>query len=126
MPQPDRPSSEYRTIGIMGGGTAGYLTALTLKAGRPELDVTVIESSRIPIIGVGEATTSEIVPYLHRILGFDVHEFYQEVQPTWKLGIRFVWGLPGDYSFNFPFDLPRPLESLVYEATCGTRACCRS
>lgn len=116
MPHPIRPpTSEYATVGVMGGGTAGYLTALSLKAGRPELDVTVIESSKIPIIGVGEATTSEIVAYLHRILGFDVHEFYQEVQPTWKLGIRFVWGLPGDYSFPFPFDLPRPLESWLYE-----------
>jgi tryptophan halogenase len=112
---PRGPASEIRTIGIMGGGTAGYLTALTLKAGRPELEVTVIESSRIPIIGVGEATTSEIVAYLHRILGFEVREFYREVGPTWKLGIRFIWGLPGDYSFNFAFDYPRPLESWLYE-----------
>jgi tryptophan 7-halogenase len=115
LPHLNRLPTEYRTVGIMGGGTAGYLTALSLKAGRPELDVTVIESSKIPIIGVGEATTSEIVAYLHRILGFDVYEFYHDVRPTWKLGIRFIWGLPGDYTFNFPFDIPSPLESLLYE-----------
>jgi len=115
MRPPSRSASEYRTVGILGGGTAGYLTALCLRAGRPELDVTVIESSKIPIIGVGEATTSEIVAYLHRILGLDVHQFYREVKPTWKLGIRFVWGLPGDHTFNFPFDIPLPLESLLYE-----------
>ena len=80
MPHPTRDSpSEYATIGILGGGTAGYLTALSLKRYRPALDVTVIESSKIPVIGVGEATTSEIVPYLHRILGLDVHEFYREL-----------------------------------------------
>jgi tryptophan halogenase len=106
-------------VGILGGGTAGYLTALSMKRGRPDLDVQVIESSRIPVIGVGEATTSEIVPYLHRILGLDVHEFYRELLPTWKLGIQFVWGLPGDYHFNFPFDFPHPLESLLYEGHLG-------
>jgi tryptophan halogenase len=115
QPPTSDPQSEYRTVGILGGGTAGYLTGLSLKAGRPGLDVTVIESSRIPVIGVGEATTSEIVPYLHRILGLDVHEFYREVRPTWKFGIKFVWGFPGDYYFNFAFDVPHPLESLLYE-----------
>ncbi|HEY7817295.1 MAG TPA: tryptophan halogenase family protein, partial [Vicinamibacteria bacterium] len=116
MQQRNRDAAGRTTsVGILGGGTSGYLTALSMKRARPELEVSVIESSRIPVIGVGEATTSEIVPYLHRILGLDVHEFYRELKPTWKLGIKFVWGLPGDYSFNFPFDFPHPLESLLYE-----------
>src|SRR5262245_19014431 len=115
MQCPNQSASEYRTVGILGGGTAGYLTALSLKAGRPELDVTLIESSKIPIIGVGEATTSEIVAYLHRMLALDIQEFYREVKPTWKFGIRFIWGLPGEYSFNFAFDIPLPLASLLYD-----------
>lgn len=91
-----RPSADdpraIRRIGIIGGGTAGYLTALALRAKRPWLEVTLVESSGIPIIGVGEATTPSMVPFLHHYLDIDVEELYREVAPTWKLGIRFDWG----------------------------------
>ena len=94
----------YRTVGIVGGGTAGLLTALCLRAELPHLDVTLIESSEIPVIGVGEATITELVRILHKDLNLDIHDFYKQVQPTWKQGIRFEWGRPGDYYFNVPFD----------------------
>jgi tryptophan halogenase len=97
-------SSPVRTVGILGGGTAGWFTALALRAQLPWLDVTVIESSKIPIIGVGEASVPSILPFLHHTLGLDVQTFTREVQPTWKQGIRFEWGLPGDYVFQAPFD----------------------
>lgn len=100
-PQPEDP---YRRIGIIGGGTAGFLTALALRARFPHLDVTLIESSAIPIIGVGEATAPHIVPFLHQFCGIDVHEFYEQVRPTWKLGIRFDWGPKEISHFNAPFD----------------------
>jgi tryptophan halogenase len=93
-----------RTVGILGGGTAGWLTALALRAQLPWLDVTVIESSNIPIIGVGEATVPSFVSFLHRYLKLDVLELTREVEPTWKQGIRFEWGLGGDYVFQAPFD----------------------
>ena len=105
---------EYHRIGILGGGTAGYLTALSFRAFRPDLSVTLLESSQIPIIGVGEATTTEIVPYLHRVLGLDAATFFREVKPTWKLGIKFDWGHPGTF-FNYPFDSGSVLEPLLYE-----------
>lgn len=98
------PPDGVRTIGILGGGTAGWFTALALRAQLPALEVTVIESSRIPIIGVGEATVPSLVAFLHHYLKLDVIEFTREVQPTWKQGIRFEWGLPGDYVFQAPFD----------------------
>jgi tryptophan halogenase len=93
-----------RRVGILGGGTAGWLTALALRAQIPSLDVTVIESSRIPIIGVGEATVPSLVSFLHHYLELDIVELTREVQPTWKQGIRFEWGLPGRYVFQAPFD----------------------
>lgn len=96
-PQPIR-------IGIVGGGTAGYLAALALRIKRPELAVTMIESSRIPVIGVGEGTTPIMVPFLHGYLGLDVSEFHTEVQPTWKIGVRLDWGAADDTHFEFPFD----------------------
>src|SRR5690242_13944720 len=85
-----------RKVGILGGGTAGWFTALALRAQLPWLDVTVIESSSIPIIGVGEATVPTIASFLHHYLALDVLDFTREVQPTWKQGIRFEWGLPGE------------------------------
>lgn len=97
-------SGGVRRIGIVGGGTAGWFTALALRAQLPALDVTVIESSSIPIIGVGEASVPSLVAFLHHYLQLDVLEFTREVQPTWKQGIRFEWGLPGSYVFQAPFD----------------------
>lgn len=91
-------------VGIIGGGTAGLLTALALRELRPELEVTLVESPTIPIIGVGEATTPPLVAFLHGYLGIEPHAFYREVEPTWKLGIRFEWGDPApDYYFNYAF-----------------------
>lgn len=112
---PPVPAGDYQRIGIIGGGTAGYLTALTLRRLRPELDVTVIESDAIPPIGVGESTTTEIVSFLHGILGFDIGEFFRDVMPTWKLGIRFEWGKPGDGAAFAPFDRGRLLEARIYD-----------
>ncbi len=93
-----------RKVGIVGGGTAGWLTALALRTQLPWLDVTLIETPSIPIIGVGEATIPSIVAFLHHYLRLNVRSFTRAVQPTWKQGIRFEWGQPGDYVFQAPFD----------------------
>ncbi len=112
---PKGVKTEFKTIGIVGGGTAGYLTALALQKYHPGIKVKVIESSKIPVIGVGESTTSEIVPFLHRGLGIDPEEFFTEVEPTIKLGIRFDWGRPAPYAFNFSFFAGHQYESYYYE-----------
>ena len=49
-----------KSIIILGGGSAGWMTASYLSVHNPDIDITVIESDNIPTIGVGEATT----PYL--------------------------------------------------------------
>ncbi len=108
-----------RGIVVIGGGTAGYLAALTLRVFHPELKVALVDSSKIPIIGVGEATTSEIIPFLHSVLSFEPREFYEKVLPTWKLGIKFFWGKPEIASFNYPFDRGPLFESLLYEHDSG-------
>lgn len=93
-----------KKVGVVGGGTAGWFTALALRRQLPWLDVTLIETPSIPIIGVGEASVPSLVAFLHHYLGLDVHEFTKAVKPTWKQGIRFEWGLPGSYAFQAPFD----------------------
>ncbi|HEY8269462.1 MAG TPA: tryptophan halogenase family protein [Pseudobdellovibrionaceae bacterium] len=112
---PRCPKTQIKTIGILGGGTAGYLTALALQKLHPQIKTTVIESSKIPVIGVGESTTTEIVAFLHRTLEIDPLEFFQKVEPTLKLGIKFDWGCPGDYKFNFNFFASHQYESYFYE-----------
>ena len=108
---------KVKTIGIIGGGSAGYLTALVLEKLLPELKVTLIESSEIPIIGVGEATTNHLVSLLHETLDIDLGKFYREVKPTWKLGIRLDWGGPEQKSFYYPFGSLYLEESLQYSGT---------
>ena len=44
-------------IVVCGGGTAGWLAALMIKKIQPDHDVTVIESSKIGIVGAGEGST---------------------------------------------------------------------
>ena len=111
------------SIGIAGGGTAGYLTALALRRKHPDVEVTLIESSAIPVIGVGEATTPLMPQFLHVDLGLDVGELFREVAPTFKLGIRFEWGSDG--AFNYPFGPVHVLEPAVYDGNirrCSPRS----
>jgi tryptophan halogenase len=116
---------KLKNILILGGGTAGYFTALALANQRPDLQVTLVESSKVPVIGVGEATTPVIVPFIHNVLGISPSEFYERVRPTWKLGIKFEWGRKQDQPFFNPFGINNLLEthafndSLAY-ATLGT------
>jgi tryptophan 7-halogenase len=109
------PSTDFNSIGILGGGTAGYLTALALKKSHPHINLNVLESSRIPVIGVGESTTTEILPFLHHFLEIDPVDFFEQVEPTLKLGIQFDWGKKDFRPFNFNFYASHHHESLHFE-----------
>lgn len=103
----------YNNICIVGGGLAGYFTGIALRKFF-KIPVTIIESTKIPPIGVGEATTPALEDFLFRILELDKREFYDQVKPTWKFGIKFFWGLPGDYYFNYPFDSKDLVSAIVH------------
>ncbi len=92
-----------RKITVLGGGSAGFIAALTLKRKRPHLQVRVLRSPHLGIIGVGEGTTPYFSQYFHDYLGLKPDKFYAAVQPIWKLGIRYLWG-PRP-SFNYTFNL---------------------
>jgi len=103
----------YRNICIVGGGLAGYFTGIALRKFF-KIPVTIIESTKIPPIGVGEATTPALEEFLFKMLELDKKEFYEKVKPTWKFGIKFFWGLPGDYYFNYPFDSKDLVSAMVH------------
>lgn len=73
---------------VLGGGTAGWLTALFLKKMLPSADITVIQNKKIGIIGVGEATTPPFIEFLST-LDINTLEFLRDVGGTIKNGISF-------------------------------------
>lgn len=78
----------------------------------PTFHVTVVHSSKIPVIGVGEGTTVSMPTYLHGHIGIDPKRFHREVKPTYKRGIRFLWGPREQFFYTFTFQLDRFLERL--------------
>src|SRR3954452_15149171 len=80
---------------VLGGGSAGFMAALTLKLKVPQLDVRVIHSSDLGIIGVGEGSTVALTRFLHDYLRVGAAKFFEIARPTFKLGLKFIWGAPG-------------------------------
>lgn len=93
-----------RRIVILGGGTAGWMSAAGLSAMLDSAghSITLVESEAIGIVGVGEATLPHLRFFNERI-GVDEREFLAATNATIKLGIEFVdWGRIGD-SYIHPF-----------------------
>jgi tryptophan halogenase len=103
-------------IVVVGGGTAGWMTAATLASGFAgrTADVTLIESDEIGTIGVGEATVPHI-RFFNQRLGIDEADFVRRTNATFKLGIEFRdWGRIGD-SYIHPFgDFGHDLDGLPF------------
>jgi tryptophan halogenase len=104
-----------RSILIVGGGSAGYLAALTLKDRFPNLPITVLCSSELGIIQVGEGTTTTFGYHLHNFCHLDLKEFYRLAQPQWKIGIRFEWGPRPFFNYVFGTELDSRYTGLPRE-----------
>lgn len=93
-----------KNIIVVGGGTAGWMAAAVLSASLEQhsVSITVVDSSEIGTVGVGEATIPPI-RQLNFMLGLDEDEVMRRTNATFKLGIEFVnWGAVGDRYFH-PF-----------------------
>ncbi|WBS03019.1 tryptophan 7-halogenase [Pseudoduganella sp. SL102] len=102
-------SSLVNHVVIVGGGSAGWLTAGVIAADHPALTVTLVESPDVAPIGVGEGTWPSMRDTLHRI-GVSESAFFRECDAAFKQGSRFNgWRSGGgaeDYYFH-PFVLPQ-------------------
>ena len=86
---------------VLGGGSAGFIAAIALKAKIPALSIRVIRSKDIGVIGVGEGSTPPMTRFLHDFIGVGQKKFFEIAKPTWKLGLKFIWG--DRPSFHYPF-----------------------
>jgi tryptophan halogenase len=98
------------SVVIVGGGTAGWMSATYLKAAFGDrLQVTLVESEQVSRIGVGEATFST-VRHFFDYLGLDEQEWLPQCAGGYKFGIRFEnWGGAGHY-FYHPFERLRTAD----------------
>jgi tryptophan halogenase len=107
-----------RKIVIVGGGTAGWLTAAIIAAKHKSrmlggFSVTLVESPNTPIIGVGEGTWPTLRSTLSPI-GVSETEFFRECDAAFKQGARFAgWttGAPDD-AYYHPLVLPQSFSQL--------------
>ncbi|WP_081761942.1 tryptophan halogenase family protein [Saccharomonospora piscinae] len=93
-----------KRVVIVGGGTAGWMTASYLTAAFGDrVDLTVVESAQIGTIGVGEATFSDI-RHFFEFLRLEESDWMPECNATYKLAVRFEnWREPGHH-FYHPFE----------------------
>lgn len=98
------------SVVIVGGGTSGWMSATYLKAAFGDrISVTLVESDRVPTIGVGEATFST-VRHFFEYLGLKEEEWMPACNATYKLAIRFEnWRAKGHH-FYHPFERLRVVD----------------
>ena len=79
---------EGKKIVVLGGGTAGWMTALFCRKTFPLASITVIENTSLGTVGVGEGTTVGFTRFLNEI-GLDEFDVMRESGGTIKSGISF-------------------------------------
>ncbi|HWJ36568.1 MAG TPA: tryptophan halogenase family protein [Steroidobacteraceae bacterium] len=110
---PTRPESQpVRKVVVVGGGTAGWITAGVLASRYPQrgedgVEITLIESRQQPPIGVGEGTWPTIRSTLKQI-GVSETDFLRECDASFKQGSQFLNWVDGSHAdaYYHPFTLP--------------------
>lgn len=99
-----------KNITILGGGTAGWLTALYAQKMFPTDNITLIESKEIGILGAGEGSTPKLVQFFD-FLEIPLEDFIKKTKSTLKVGIKFTnWAKENGYYYH-NFELPDSILS---------------
>lgn len=97
---------KFDSIIIVGGGSAGWMSAATLVKFFPDKKITVVESPDHPISGVGESTLAGIRPWMFA-LGIDEKQFMKYCDASYKQSIKFVdFYKQNDGGFHNPLGHP--------------------
>jgi tryptophan halogenase len=122
-----------KNIVIVGGGSSGWLTAAYLSHNFPNLNITIVDKEIGTPVGVGEATLLNFRPFL-QACGFDLEEWYNELEATEKLGILFPNWIDDNKDISHPFYVSKTnskdynkrlsnkfegLENVSYHVNCG-------
>lgn len=95
-----------KKILIIGGGSAGWMTASILIKLFPNKDISLVESENVPTIGVGESTLASINTFL-KILEINEKEFMIATDASYKMSIKFnEFDQIGSEGFHYPFGKP--------------------
>lgn len=98
-----------KNLVIVGGGTAGWISAIYLLKAQSKYSITLIESDDIGTIGFGEGTTPVFTSFLKGV-GIDENEFHQSIDSTVKIGIDFKnWSGDG-FNYNHDFNVEQPFK----------------
>ncbi len=115
-------NEKIRKVVVVGGGTAGWMSAALLKRVLGEqVEIELVESEQIGIVGVGEATIPPI-QRVNAVLGIDEAEFLRETKSTIKVAIKFEnWRVPGE-SYYHTFGAPGRSQAFCHFHHFWTRA----
>ena len=102
-----------RNVLIVGGGTAGWMTAAALLKLCPHIKTSLIESKNYPIIGVGESTLGQINDFF-AILDLKDDMWMKETGSTYKVNIRFNDFYQQGETWDYPFGKAQPIINEMY------------
>jgi Tryptophan halogenase. len=113
----DDRANRIKDIVIVGGGTAGWMTAAALAQvlRHAGIKITLVESEAISTVGVGEATIPAIRQF-NSVLALNEDEFIRQTGGTFKLGIQFVDWYKKNHSYYHPFgNIGTRIERIAFQ-----------
>ncbi len=93
---------EVKNIVIVGGGSAGWMTAAAIAYKCTDINLTLVESKKIGNVGVGESTLGHINNYM-ALLDLEDKDWMKECSATYKTSIQFTDFKEKGYTFQYPF-----------------------
>jgi tryptophan halogenase len=98
---------DIKKVVVVGGGSAGWMTASALVKFFPDKEIVVVEDPDTPAIGVGESTYDGI-RYFCKLIGVENDDFFLQTDASLKIGISFAdfYKESGEEPFLYPFGSP--------------------